>query len=336
MQDNIENNDIDFVIEIKAISSLSKENGGIDIQVHFHTVENIPKIYEGYKRLFYTIAEKNCAIVNYTHPQKNNFRNITGIQIPWRFNIVLSQYMREMGGNIENRQIFLELVGDCFKKLRDEEEGNIIKRKELIDYWFNEEKDFFNFDTGLNINQSKLFSCFLFVEKGIGLDLYELIDLEEVISSRPGDPGLLKWRATLYIDKGEYLLGKRDILEVLNFQPDAEAQTYLGLAYYNLNYPDSALMSLNKAIELDVNYLPAYFYAGSFCLQEGEYDLALKYINLVLRLDPKNPTALFYKGIALVEKKNFDVGCSCLNKAFYLGLDDAGDYLKEYCYEVED
>lgn len=175
-----------------------------------------------------------------------------------------------------------------------------------------------------------------FVYREVGDTEHQLIDLEEVISSRPGDPGLLKWRATLYIDKGEYLLGKRDILEVLNFQPDAEAQTYLGLAYYNLNHPDSALMSLNKAIELDVNYLPAYFYAGSFCLQEGEYDLALKYINLVLRLDPKNPTALFYKGIALVEKKNFDVGCSCLNKAFYLGLDDAGDYLKEYCYEVED
>jgi tetratricopeptide (TPR) repeat protein len=175
-----------------------------------------------------------------------------------------------------------------------------------------------------------------FVYREMGDSEHQLIDLEEVMNTRPGDPGLLKWRATLYIDKGEYLLGKRDILEVLKFQPDPEAQTYLGLAYYNLNHPDSALMSLNKAIELDVNYLPAYFYAGSFCLQESEYDLSLKYINLVLRLDPKNPTALFYKGVALVEKKNIDAGCSCLNKAFYLGIDDAGDYLKEYCYKVED
>jgi tetratricopeptide (TPR) repeat protein len=175
-----------------------------------------------------------------------------------------------------------------------------------------------------------------FVYREIGDTEHQLIDLEEVINSRPGDPELLKWRATLYIDKGEYLLGKRDILEVLKFQPDPEAETYLGLAYYNLNQPDSALISLNKAIELDVNYLPAYFYAGSFCLQESEYDLALKYINLVLRLDPKNPTALFYKGVALIEKSNIDAGCGCLNKAFYLGIDDAGDYLKEYCYEVED
>lgn len=252
MQDNTENNDIDFVIEIKAISSLSKENGGIDIQVHFHTVENIPKIYEGYKRLFYTIAEKNCAIVNYTHPQKNNFRNITGIQIPWRFNIVLSQYMREMGGNIENRQIFLELVGDCFKKLRDEEEGNIIKRKELIDYWFNEEKDFFNFDTGLNINQSKLFSCFLFVEKGIGLDLYELIDLEEVEVSREDVISLI----------GEfYAMEKAKRIKTISptFTPPQQAEVGIFLTYREI----ATLYYLN-GIEL------TYDNADSIALYHGQ------------------------------------------------------------------
>jgi len=184
-----------------------------------------------------------------------------------------------------------------------------------------------------NSSQAHLLRAFVYRE--LGDTENQLIDLELAISSRPPDPGLLKWRATLYIDKGEYLLGKRDILEVIEFQPDPEAQTYLGLAYYNLDHPDSALISLNKAIELDVNYLPAYFYAGSFCLQEDEYDLALKYINLVLRLDPKNPTAQFYKGVALIEKERIDEACKCLNRAFYLGIDDAGDYLKEYCYKVE-
>ncbi len=174
-----------------------------------------------------------------------------------------------------------------------------------------------------------------FVHRELGDSENQLIDLNEAINSRSLDLDLLKWRATLYIDKGEYLLGKRDILEVIKIRPDPEAQTYLGLAYYNLDHPDSALISLNKAIELDVNYLPAYFYAGSFCLQEDEYDLALKYINLVLRLDPKNPTAQFYKGVALIEKERIDEACICLNKAFYLGMDDAGDYLKEYCYKVE-
>lgn len=165
---------------------------------------------------------------------------------------------------------------------------------------------------------------------------HQLIALHDAMSLRPDDPDLLKWRATLYLDKGDYGLAKQDILKVRKSQTDSELETYLGLAYYNLSYPDSALLSLNKAIELDVNYLPAYFYAASFCLQEEEYDLALKYVNVALRLDSKNSTALFYKGVALVEKKEIDDGCRCLNKAFYLGYDDAGDYLKEYCYEVEE
>ena len=42
---------------------------------------------------------------------------------------------------------------------------------------------------------------------------------------------------------------------------------------------------------------------------------------------------LFYKGIALVESDQKIEGCRCLTKAFNLGIDDVGDYLKEYCYK---
>ncbi len=164
----------------------------------------------------------------------------------------------------------------------------------------------------------------------------QLIDLEEAISKRPGDTDLLKWMATLYLDKGDYSLAKDVLVDVEKAKPDMEVETYLGVAYYNLGKADSALFSLNKSIELDATYLPAYFYATSFCLQEEEYNLALKYINVPLRLDPNNSTALFYKGVALIESGKIDQGCSCMNKAFYAGYDDAADYLKEYCYKVED
>lgn len=163
----------------------------------------------------------------------------------------------------------------------------------------------------------------------------QLADLTEALSLQPGSPELLKWRATVYLDKNEHAKAADDLRTAQLFQDDAETETYLGFALFNLEKSDSALVALNKAIELDATYLPPYFYAGSFCLQNGEYDLALKYLNLALRLEPKNASALFYKGVALVEKKNIDEGCSCLNKAFYLGSDDAADYLKEYCYEVD-
>lgn len=174
-----------------------------------------------------------------------------------------------------------------------------------------------------------------FVYKELADADHQLLDLNKAIALQSGAPELLKWRALVYLDKNEYVKAADDLIAAQKFQNDAETETYLGLALMNLDKADSALQAFNKAIELDATYLPAYFYAGVFCLQNDEYQLALKYLNLVLRMEPKNVEALFYKGVALVELKKLDEGCSCLNKAFYLGSDGAGDYLKEYCYPTE-
>ncbi len=162
----------------------------------------------------------------------------------------------------------------------------------------------------------------------------QLADVEKAISLQETNPELLRWHATLMLEKNEFQKAKADLLIVKNFTDDAELETNLGLAYYSGGSLDSALVCLNKAIELDVTYPASYIYAGSFCLQEEKFEQALEYLNLGLRIDPTNRSAIFYKGVALVELKKTNEGCSCLRKAFAAGEDDAADYLKEYCYEV--
>lgn len=162
----------------------------------------------------------------------------------------------------------------------------------------------------------------------------QLASLNEALSLQPGEPGLIKWRSGLYLDIGEYKKVKDDLLYVKAIQDDPEVEMYLGFAYYNLDQVDSAFSSLNKAIELEPTYLPAYLYGGSFSLQESNNELALKYLDVALRLEPENTTAMFYKGLALVELERIDEACSFLAKAFYAGEDDAGDYLKEHCYKL--
>lgn len=162
----------------------------------------------------------------------------------------------------------------------------------------------------------------------------QLKALNEALAVNPGDPGLIKWRASLYLSEEKYDSVKEDMMYVKSVQDDPEVEMYLGFAYYNLEEKDSAFESLNKAIELDATYLPAYLYGGSFSLQDGDNEKALKYLNVALRIDPSNVSAMFYKGIALIELKKEDEGCSMLSKAFYAGEDDAGDYLKEYCYDL--
>ena len=164
----------------------------------------------------------------------------------------------------------------------------------------------------------------------------QLEDVEKALELSGGEPQLLKWRAGLLVEKKEYKQGIEDLLLVRQLQDDPEVEINLAFAYYSTDKVDSALLAINKAIELEATFLPAYLYGGSFSLEQARYELAVKYINIALMLEPTNATALFYKGVALIELKKEDEGCSCLRKAFYAGQDDAGDYLKQYCYGVEE
>jgi tetratricopeptide (TPR) repeat protein len=163
----------------------------------------------------------------------------------------------------------------------------------------------------------------------------KLEELKSALVADPANPGLLKWRASVYLEDEEYKLARKDLEVAKLFQDDAETEMYLGVAQYNVGSVDSAFQSIDKAIELDATYLPAYMYGSSFCLEEDKYDKALTYLDFAGRLDPKNATVFFYKGIALVELKKEDEGCMYLRKAFYGGMDDASGYLKEYCFGVE-
>jgi tetratricopeptide (TPR) repeat protein len=163
----------------------------------------------------------------------------------------------------------------------------------------------------------------------------QLEDVEKAVELSGGDPQLLKWRAGLLVEKKEFKHAIDDLLLVRQLQDDPEAEVNLGFAYYSMEKKDSALIAINKAIELEPTFLPAYLYGGSFSLEEENYELAIKYLNVALILEPSNANALFYKGVALMELKKEEESCSCLRKAFNAGQDDAGDYLKEYCYGID-
>jgi tetratricopeptide (TPR) repeat protein len=162
----------------------------------------------------------------------------------------------------------------------------------------------------------------------------QLVQLNKVIDLEGSNMDLLRWRGTLLMEKGEHLLAKKDLLRVTSSQDDPELETNLANAYYSLNNPDSALICINRSIELDATYEPAYLYAGSFCIELEYYVLAIKYLDIALLINPENASALFYKGVALIEMKQTESGCRQLSKAFKAGADDAAGYLKEHCYDV--
>jgi tetratricopeptide (TPR) repeat protein len=182
--------------------------------------------------------------------------------------------------------------------------------------------------------QAKLLKAY--IGREIGDEQIQISSLSDLLRLDPKNLDLLKWRATAFIDAAMYPESRRDVVAAKNIHDDAELEGYLGITYYYEEKADSALLYFDKAISMDKTYLTSYLYAGSLCLDEEAYDLSLIYLNKGLQIDPTNITLQFYKGIALVEKQDLDHGCSLLAKAFKAGVDDAGDYLKEYCYGGDD
>ena len=182
-------------------------------------------------------------------------------------------------------------------------------------------------------DQAKLLRAYINQELG-NFDA-QLADLNDFIAGSPGNPDLLRWRASVLMEAERYAEAEKDIRSLLQVQPGPELKAYLGLIYYYQQNPDSALTIFDEVIAENPEYPQTYLYSSSLALEEEAYDLALQYVNQGLGYDPGNLTLLFYKGIALVEKEEVKEGCRCLTKAFAGGMDDASDYLKAYCYGVE-
>ena len=182
-------------------------------------------------------------------------------------------------------------------------------------------------------DQAKLLRAYINQELGNFED--QLKDVNEFVNAHPENLELLQWRASVYMEMEKYKEAQTDIRKILKHQDSPELKAYLGLTYYYLNDADSALTIFDEVIAKSPDNIQTYLYAASLSLEQDAYALALQYIDKGLKKDPTNNTLLFYKGIALVESDKVTEGCRCLSKVFAAGFDDAGDYLKSYCYGVD-
>ena len=181
--------------------------------------------------------------------------------------------------------------------------------------------------------QAKLLRAYIHQE--LGNYEAQLADINELLAKNPENPELLQWRASVFMEWEKYPEAQKDIRKLLSYQSSPQLKSYLGLSYYYQSNSDSALMLFDEVIAEDPGFVQTYLYAASLCMDEEAYDLSLTYIQKGLQVEPSNMTLIFYKGIALVETRKVLEGCRCLTKAFNSGMDEVGDYLKEYCYSPE-
>jgi tetratricopeptide (TPR) repeat protein len=151
-----------------------------------------------------------------------------------------------------------------------------------------------------------------------------------------GNPELTKWKVQLLFDANRYEAAKAELNNALKGQNDPKLKLLLGLSHYYLDEFTEAFGVFDELINDDPTVMEAYIYPASLCLEDGHNEKALEYAEKGLRQDPADANLMFYKGVALHELDQHEDGCRFLAKAFYNGVDDAGDYLKEYCYGVDE
>lgn len=181
--------------------------------------------------------------------------------------------------------------------------------------------------------QGMLLRAYVYQELGRTED--QLKDINTLVQNSPDNLDLYRWRASVLMDAEKYKDARRDIQKIMMIDQSPDIVGFLGLTYYYDSDPDSALVIFDRVLAAHPEHMQTYVYASSLALEEESFPLALNYINKGLQREPANATLIFYKGIALVETEKVDEGCRCLAKAFAAGTDDAGDYLKQYCYGVE-
>jgi tetratricopeptide (TPR) repeat protein len=95
----------------------------------------------------------------------------------------------------------------------------------------------------------------------------------------------------------------------------ASIQQSIAEIYFRKGDYQRALQEVNKAMDLDPSYFPAYMTAGnSFMMRHQPKDAFLAF-NAALRLRPKDPSALFNMGVLLFDQNRFTRAAELLQMA---------------------
>jgi tetratricopeptide (TPR) repeat protein len=225
--------------------------------------------------------------------------------------------------------------------LKREEDYQTLYSRSVCKYYLGKfDEALKDIDTFMPFNPGRSTPYFFrsFLHRNLGNFGKVLDDLNQALSMNTGEQDsveLLRFRSTALMNLQRYKESVEDMKFAMKERTDPQGLSMLAYSYFNLGEIENAISSVNRSIELDYSYLPAYLYAASFLLDEDENQRALIYARLGTMVDDTSDEAWLYAGIALINLDDPDKGCKLLNKAFYLGNDEAGYYLSEHCYPTD-
>src|SRR6185295_16377517 len=121
---------------------------------------------------------------------------------------------------------------------------------------------------------------------------------------------------TLYARNKDLAKAHSRVDQALSAYPNMASLHYLKAQVYG--YEQNAQMveaELNKALEIDQNYLPAYSALAALYIQSKQEDRAIAQYQRIISLRPENSTPYTLIGMLEDQRKNFDVAADNYRKA---------------------
>ncbi len=159
-----------------------------------------------------------------------------------------------------------------------------------------------------------------------------LADYTKTISLKPDEPGPYNSRARLYFDSGSPADLQKALTEyTLAIQRDGTKGEYYanrGATYARLNRPQEGLNDLNKAIEIEPDFLNTYLNRSVIHNQLGNVDMALADLEHYLQYRPYQADLWYEAGRLLVLKNDYSNAITKLNRAISLNQNKGAYYIE--------
>lgn len=158
-----------------------------------------------------------------------------------------------------------------------------------------------------------------------------------ILSSRPSDTNSIS--AETYLKDGDACHEKKDYDCALNSYNKAielnpqyvDAYYSRGVVYDDKGGYDQAISDYTKAIELNPQYAEAYYNRGFAYDNKGDHEQAIRDYSKVIELKPQIVAAYINRGAAYAQKGDYDQAISDYNKAIQSNPQHAGAYYNRGC-----
>ncbi len=151
--------------------------------------------------------------------------------------------------------------------------------------------------------------------------------LTELFDSFPNHPDVLSKLGTIYLcqeklNDGISLIKKS--LSINSFQP--ELLKNYAVALLNIGKPDEALKEINQAIQLNPNYIDAYYHQGIIYKHLRLLDAAIASYRKTIELDPNHLYARINSAVIFIGEKNYFSALNILQETLKINTSSPGIY----------